>query len=485
MTDTEMKDADAKKPEEGKKKEEAPPPPKLTPMERLQANLSLIEKSVAEKETRLMGRVLRTTQSVRKELTADIVAEFLGEALPSSSDALSFLSSLASGDSGMSTDAGAGGKAGLLPEVEMYAYFLVSIFLIDQKKYPQAKECTTKAIEAMADYNRRTLDVIAARIFFYYSWSHECTDSLEQIRGTLLALHRTATLRHNAIGQETLLNLLLRNYLHYNLYDQAEKLRSKTQRPESHSNQQYARYLYYLGRIRAIQLEYTDAKECLQQAARKAPQAAHGFRVTSHKWLALVRLLLGEIPERTVFRQKGMVKALLPYFELTQAVRLGDLKMFSDVCERYEGVFCEDKTSSLIVRLRRNVIRTGLRRINLAYSRISLVDVAAKLGLAPEDAECIVAKAIRDGGIDATIDHEHGYMQSKEVVDIYSTTEPQGAFHARIAFCLDTHNEAVKAMRFPPDAHKKGLESAEARRERLQQEQELATAIAEEEEEEF
>ena len=37
----------------------------------------------------------------------------------------------------MSTDAIAGGKAGLLPEVEMYAYFLVSIFLIDQKKYPQ------------------------------------------------------------------------------------------------------------------------------------------------------------------------------------------------------------------------------------------------------------------------------------------------------------------------------------------------------------
>lgn len=38
--------------------------------------------------------------------------------------------------------------------------------------------------------------------------------------------------------QETLLNLLLRNYLHYNLYDQAEKLRSKAPRFEAHSNQQ-------------------------------------------------------------------------------------------------------------------------------------------------------------------------------------------------------------------------------------------------------
>jgi len=40
------------------------------------------------------------------------------------------------------------------------------------------------------------------------------------------------------LSQETLLNLLLRNYLHYNLYDQAEKLRSKAPRFEAHSNQQ-------------------------------------------------------------------------------------------------------------------------------------------------------------------------------------------------------------------------------------------------------
>ena len=36
----------------------------------------------------------------------------------------------------------------------------------------------------------------------------------------LLAMHRTAVLRHDDYGQETLLNLLLRNYLFYNLYDQ-------------------------------------------------------------------------------------------------------------------------------------------------------------------------------------------------------------------------------------------------------------------------
>ena len=48
------------------------------------------------------------------------------------------------------------------------------------------------------------------------------------------------------------------------------------------------------------------------------------------------------------------------------------------------------------MRLRHNVIRAGLRRISLAYSRISLADVASKLGLPNvEDTESIVTKAIR------------------------------------------------------------------------------------------
>ena len=43
-----------------------------------------------------------------------------------------------------------------------------------------------------------------------------------------LQAFRTASLRHDIDGQATLLNLLLRNYLAHNLYDQADKLISKT-----------------------------------------------------------------------------------------------------------------------------------------------------------------------------------------------------------------------------------------------------------------
>lgn len=56
-------------------------------------------------------------------------------------------------------------------------------------------------------------------------------------------------------------------------------------------------------------------------------------------------------------------------------------------------------------------------------------------------------QAIRDGVIEASINHEKGYVQSKEMTDIYSTREPQLAFHQRISFCLDIHNMSVKVRR--------------------------------------
>ena len=62
------------------------------------------------------------------------------------------------------------------------------------------------------------------------------------------AAQRTAALRHDDDLQATLLPLLLRNYLEHGLYEQADRLVSKTQFPEGTAqNNQLARWYYYLG----------------------------------------------------------------------------------------------------------------------------------------------------------------------------------------------------------------------------------------------
>src|ERR1700730_5775033 len=118
---------------------------------------------------------------------------------------------------------------------------------------------------------------------------------------------------------------------------------------------------------------------------------------------------MGEIPERSMFRQPVLRKALLPYLHITQAVRIGDLKQFQEGLAKYGANFKRDKTYTLILRLRHNVIKTGIRMISLSYSRISLRDICIKLHLdGEEDAEFIVAKSIKDGVIDAVLDHDGG-----------------------------------------------------------------------------
>ena len=133
---------------------------------------------------------------------------------------------------------------------------------------------------------------------------------------------------------------------------------------------------------------------------------------------------------------------------------MGDVTAFQKAFTTYEQTFVSDSTHFLILRLRHFVIKTALRTITLAYSRISLRDVCHRLHLDSE--EYIVAKAIKDGVIDASIDHAGGYMQSKVAKDVYETDEPQQEFTMRIEFCTQVYNESVRAMRYPSGAHRKG-----------------------------
>ncbi|CAD6902921.1 unnamed protein product [Tilletia controversa] len=187
---------------------------------------------------------------------------------------------------------------------------------------------------------------------------------------------------------------------------------------------------------------------------------------------------MGDIPERTLFRSEILRPALAPYISIVQAVRTGNLSLFQQTLQIHGAQFQSDRTYSLILRLRFNVIKTGIRMISLAYSRISLKDITQKLNLeSEEDAEYIVAKAIRDGVVGATSGGRGGGAGGRgRGGDVYASDEPQAQLQQRVDFCLQIHNESVKAMRYPLNTHKAELDSAVAARER---ERELAQEIEE------
>merc|ERR1712113_670258 len=211
-------------------------------------------------------------------------------------------------------------------------------------------KCANALVPWLKTFNKRTLDIFLARAYFHLSLAYDREGRLAEIRAELLAAYRTACLRRDQMGQATLLNLLLRNYLAYSLYEQALKLVQKTSFPESRPNAQYARYLLYIGQIKAVQLEYSDSHSKLMQAIRKAPQApnvALGFKLAAHKLAVIVELLMGGVPDRTTFMQKELREKLKPYFVITQAVRSGDLNAFKKAQDAYNALFKKDKTFTL------------------------------------------------------------------------------------------------------------------------------------------
>jgi 26S proteasome regulatory subunit N3 len=74
-----------------------------------------------------------------------------------------------------------------------------------------------------------------------------------------------------------------------------------------------------------------------------------------------------------------------------------------------------DGTYTLISRLAHQVVKAGLRKLHVSYSRLSLPDVADRLCLSSvKTAEYVVAKAVRDGVVDASIHREESYVQSRD-----------------------------------------------------------------------
>ncbi|KAL8821702.1 MAG: hypothetical protein Q9223_000276 [Gallowayella weberi] len=477
--------------------------PKVKALSDIKANYGLLERAVTHFDARFTLRVLRSISSVRKHLSSDLLAQVITETYSATnSTAKALLAAIGKENARFDTMATttemdvdpqkdkakpASATRDVLPEVDFYLAILVQIYLYDSNNVEFGSKFSTNLVEKLRTLNRRTLDALSARVYFYYSLFFEKlaplppspTASVVSIRQPLLQALRTSVLRKDQDTRATVTTLLLRNYLSTSHISQADLLISHSEFPTAASNNQIARYLYYLGRIRAIQLSYTEAHEHLIGATRKSPStlSAGGFYQAASKLLVVVELLMGDIPDRAIFRQASLEHAMHPYLSLVQAVRVGKIDGFLSVVQTHNETFRRDGTYTLILRLRQNVIKTGIRMMSLSYAKISLRDICMKLDLdSEESAEYIVAKSIRDGVIEASLDHEHAFMKSKEVGDVYATREPGEAFHERIRACLELHDESVKAMRFPMNQHRLELKNAQEARER---ERELAKEIVE------
>ena len=318
--------------------------------------------------------------------------------------------------------------------VEIYSFIFMILLtkLVDFKDFKQALTAVQNLISFFKNNESLTINTLKAKAYYYLSLITEKLNIQDQIINELQEAYRTACIEMDQISQVTLINCIIRYYL---------------------NNKKDARYLFYIGKIEAIQMNYSDSYTHLSSSFRKAPEkTGEGFKNLVNKYLIVVQLLMGEIPDIKSLMKSNRVRdfnEFEPYLLLLKIVRQGNLEEFKKGIEIYERHFKKDGTFNLVQRIRQVVIKAGLRKINLSYSRISIKDITEKLKLENEkEAEYIIAKAIRDGVFLATINHEEGYVKSKEIKDIYSTFEPQRSYQSRILFLNNIYVESQRSMKY-------------------------------------
>ena len=208
MADVEMKKAEDKsKPDE----EEKPPVP-LTPLQEVKANVTLIDRAVANLEPRFTHRVLRTLSSLRKKLDENIIRNAIDEMYlrgmysellslasfhipwiadnPTKRSLLSWLPEPTMDvDAVSSKPAFTNSVQDPSPESEAYLRLLIIYRLLSSPAtYEKALELAQMTVEKIQALNRRTMDPISAKVWYAVERAFELGASLADARPLVLLL---------------------------------------------------------------------------------------------------------------------------------------------------------------------------------------------------------------------------------------------------------------------------------------------------------
>ena len=213
--------------------------------------------------------------------------------------------------------------AELVPELEIYLGTLVlsTLLRLGASRLDDAIACADALRTRCAAFNRRTMDLFASKTYYYYARAYDTAGRLSTVRPQLLALHRTACLRHDDMGQAMLLNILVGDYVAHKQFGAASNLVKNVVFPHAVSNAQLVRHHYYVGFVRAMELEYSEAKMHLTEALRKAPQAVK--RLSAEAQADAKAKAEAKADEEAQTRKKAAREAAKAEKEAARAVALG------------------------------------------------------------------------------------------------------------------------------------------------------------------
>lgn len=212
MPDVEMKPTEDKSSDEKNGEDQKPSPPP-SPLTEIKNNIALLERAVSTLEPRFTHRVLRTLTALRKRIDDTVLREAIELAYAKGSlsvsyilihsyphvlnknshidnstkdSLLSWLSPSATTDQSMEVDSAEKPNTPelvVVPEAEMYLRLLILYHLLkSEDTHEKALELANETVEKMQALNRRSMDALAAKIWFAVDRAYELAGELSDAR---------------------------------------------------------------------------------------------------------------------------------------------------------------------------------------------------------------------------------------------------------------------------------------------------------------
>jgi len=107
------------------------------------------------------------------------------------------------------------------PECQVFLYVMLQMKLLDDGDTQNAKDFSDFVYMRLQNSSSRMMDHLAAKSLYFMAIAYERRGLLAhpEFRPMLFNAYKDCCTHHNAIGQATLMNIIIRSYLSQNLYE--------------------------------------------------------------------------------------------------------------------------------------------------------------------------------------------------------------------------------------------------------------------------
>ncbi|KAH7479427.1 hypothetical protein PRIC1_009034 [Phytophthora ramorum] len=259
--------------------------------------------------------------------------------------------------------------------------------------------------------------------------THDSLRSAEQHlkKGFAMAANDRAPPEHNKkMGALFIVNQLFKIYFKLNMIHLCRNLIRAVEGPafpkfELFNKSDKVTYQYYVGRISMFEDQYQKAETCLDYAWKHCHRGKVRNKRMILQFLVPVKLLLGVMPSPKLLSDYQLEE----YTGLTDAIRDGNLHLFTEYLSKFQDKFIQQGVYLLIEKLRLLVLRNLFKKVYLIQQnhQLHLLDFKLALHVATgqsmdmDEIECVLTNLIFKGYI-------KGYMSHTKKILVISKSQP-------------------------------------------------------------